>query len=99
MLHDVFSVTDTRWSRITPSQGGYMLRYGTRSSCPDTGSAVTMCFFFDEREAHRAARWWERDAVEPQSSPTLVGLQPALSPEQLEAWRFDVAARRLEVRP
>lgn len=94
MQHEVISATDTRWSRVTPSQGGYFLRYGVRSGSPDT-TAASLCFFFSEREAHRAARWWELYEVQPQSSPTLVGLQPFVCAEQLEAMRFEAAAERL----
>jgi hypothetical protein len=83
---EVMSATDTRWSRVTPSQGGWFVRYGVRSDRPDDWSSASLVFFFAEADAHRAAKLWERDSVEPRSADTWRGM-PFITDEQIEACR------------
>lgn len=83
---EVISRIGERTSRVVGYQGGFRLEYGLADTC---GSE---CFFLDEQAAHRAAKAWERDGVEPRAAVTLVGLQPIdlaldAAAEQLEACR------------
>lgn len=82
------SFPEKRWAHSTAAQHGVHLRYGIGRLC----SSYTL--FVDPVEALFAEANWLENGVEPKRTGTLQGM-PAVSEEQLEAWRFDHAVMEL----
>lgn len=91
MTPEVIAFVEKRWAHSTRTQHGVHLRYGVGKLC----SSYTL--FADPVEAAFAEVSWLEFGVEPKRVGTLQGM-PRVSDEQVEAWRFEAAAQRLEVR-
>lgn len=81
-----------RWASLETHQHGLRVVYGIGRLC------ASYVLFADPVEALFAKANWEQNGVEPKRVGTLQGM-PRVTDEQLEAWRFEAAAQRLEVRP
>lgn len=96
MTPETISFAAHRWSALNKARGAdgaYLTRlsYGVGRVC---ASAV---YYSDHVAAMMASTAWLVDGVEPRVAETLRGLPP-IADEQVEAHRFEMAARRLEVR-